>query len=119
MKLLLLGRSVFPVMIITGNINTKCNHYNFMYFSMNPIMLSERVNFSCKYPEEFNYVKRPGEHPVVTYTENTISRQSYICPSRFPSLKPKYSLKGPEKKAVTGIGKGQLRLCYKIIRKNV
>ncbi|XP_045207248.2 uncharacterized protein LOC123559459 [Mercenaria mercenaria] len=68
------------------------------------------VNFSCKQPDEYDTMKtacRLPDIPVIRYTENTISRISYIHPSRFKNLAPDYNKPkasgNPDKKAVTGI----------------
>ncbi|XP_052788454.1 uncharacterized protein LOC128223203 [Mya arenaria] len=65
------------------------------------------VNFSCKHQEKYDYVKKPGILPNIRFTENTIKRESYVDPSRFPELAPHYSATRvshrPDTKPVRGI----------------
>ncbi|XP_060562939.1 uncharacterized protein LOC132722448 [Ruditapes philippinarum] len=66
------------------------------------------VNFTCKHPDKYDVIKTRGKLPDIRYTENTISRISYVNPSRFKDLAPNYNklpkvVGNPNKKAVTGI----------------
>ncbi|KAL4218615.1 hypothetical protein ACF0H5_021205 [Mactra antiquata] len=70
---------------------------------------TRHVNFSCKHPEKLESLKKSGEThlPDIRYTENTISRESYINPARYKLLTSELSshkaMVNPDKKAVQGI----------------
>lgn len=67
------------------------------------------VNFSCCHPNKYEYIKTKEKLPDIRYTENTVSRMSYIHPSRYQNLAPDYKTRtvvpNPDKKAVAGIGR--------------
>jgi hypothetical protein len=85
-------------------------HFQFnLYHLISQDYISEYVNFTCKHPDKYDVIKTRGKLPDIRYTENTISRISYVNPSRFKDLAPNYNklpkvVGNPNKKAVTGIG---------------